>query len=44
MGPGLPPVTAGTSTISIVGVYPQPATVTVVSSKGGTATIPVTVR
>ena len=44
MGPGLPPVTAGSSTISIVGVYPQPATVTVVSSKGGTATIPVTVR
>ena len=44
MGPGLPPVAAGTSSIAIVGVYPQPATVTVVSSKGGIATIPVTVR
>ena len=43
MGPGVP-ATGGGASISIVGVYPQPLTVTVISSKGGTATIPVTVR
>jgi hypothetical protein len=41
--PGVPPA-PGSFTMAIVGVNPQPTRVTVVSSKGGSATATVTVR